>query len=474
MHSSQLVAILKTFSKKDIRAFKKWLISPFHNKRDDVYHLFTYLIKNDHLNKPDVITKERAFKVIFPKENYDDAKMRQTMHFLRKQVEAFLIYCEQQSEGLKNQITLLKALRKRQINKTAEKIITQIDHQLKHYPHRDFNFLWNQYLYQQELYEYRSELGKKRSVKFNLQELVDALDTAYFANKIKQSCLMLQHKRVFKTQYDEGMIEEILRYIDEKELLKVPAVALYYYVYNTYPERDSPDNFYRLKDAIYKYASFFPQDEIRDILQLSIYYCFEKFNKGKDGFIKDSFELYRYGIENEILIQNNTISRWDFMNIARAGKVLKEFKWTKSFIDDYQIYLNPKDKDNIVHFCKAQLYFEEGNFDTTITELSQVKENDVLINLSSKSLLLKIYYLKDEYEVLESLFDSMSKYIKRKDVPENYKVAYDSIIKMTKKLVRINLYDKEEIKKLKLQIESTKTLPSYARDWLLTQVKELI
>ena len=91
MENSQLIAVLKTFSAKEIRDFKRWLASPFHNQRKDVIQLFNYLIKNDHLNDKKYLAKEKIFKKIFPKEPYDDAKMRQTMHFLLKQVEDYIL-----------------------------------------------------------------------------------------------------------------------------------------------------------------------------------------------------------------------------------------------------------------------------------------------------------------------------------------------------------------------------------------------
>ncbi|MCB0580797.1 MAG: hypothetical protein KDD10_15985, partial [Phaeodactylibacter sp.] len=84
MESSHLVVILQTFSAKEVRSLRKWLNSPVHNQREDVVQLFEYLMAGAHLTEEKFLRKERVFSRVFPDEPFDDAKLRQTMHFLLK------------------------------------------------------------------------------------------------------------------------------------------------------------------------------------------------------------------------------------------------------------------------------------------------------------------------------------------------------------------------------------------------------
>ncbi|NRB64818.1 MAG: hypothetical protein HRU40_17645, partial [Saprospiraceae bacterium] len=89
MASNQLIQICQTLSKKEIRDLKKWLQSPAHNQREDVVKVFDYLLQGDHLYQAKYQSKEKIFNKLFPKELYDDARLRQTFHFTLISIEDF-------------------------------------------------------------------------------------------------------------------------------------------------------------------------------------------------------------------------------------------------------------------------------------------------------------------------------------------------------------------------------------------------
>ena len=51
MIKSQLVELLRSFDKKEIRDCRKWLNSPYHNQRQDVIDLFEYFFSRKYINK---------------------------------------------------------------------------------------------------------------------------------------------------------------------------------------------------------------------------------------------------------------------------------------------------------------------------------------------------------------------------------------------------------------------------------------
>jgi len=92
MKNSHLILTLGTFTKKELRELKKWLDSPVHNQREDVVLLFEYLTTNARLADEKYLKKEKIFRKIFPREPYDDARLRQTMHFWLKAIEEYLVW----------------------------------------------------------------------------------------------------------------------------------------------------------------------------------------------------------------------------------------------------------------------------------------------------------------------------------------------------------------------------------------------
>jgi len=470
MKNSRLAHILKTFSKKEVREFSKWLDSPAHNQREDVVLLFAYLTKRDYLQKDKYLQKERVFPEVYPKETYDDAKMRQAMFFLLKQMEDFLIYQELMEDEVRSKTALASVYRKRHLDKSCEKTLRIVEQIQEKQPFRNEQFLRNRYLFQQEKYAYLS--GFKRT-ELNLQAMSNALDTTYFADKLRGSVLMLSHQSVFKTEYNIQMMEEVLRQVETHDFLETPSIAIYYYVLKTMTHPEEEDYFFELKKQIQTHQDKFPQYEVRNLYLAAINYCIKKMNTGNTPFIREAFELFRMGIENKFLIENNIISKSTFLNVAINGMLLKEFDWVENFIHEYQKYLENHHRESIVVYGLASLYYEKGEYDKSMQHLIQNEINDLTLNLNSKSILLKMYYEEEEFDALESLLGSFATFLQRKKVMGYHKEGYANLIKLARKLLKVNPYDKKEIQKLKAQVETTQPLTSSNRKWLLLQVEKL-
>ncbi|MCP3929166.1 MAG: hypothetical protein GY705_08710, partial [Bacteroidetes bacterium] len=287
MKKSRLIRILRTFSKKEIRDLRKWVLSPIHNQRDDVRNLLEFLIENDHLFVDDCLEKEVVFFKIFHNETYDDGRMRQVMHFLIKTVEDFLTYQELHEDGVRAKIALARVYRKRKLDKSFHRSV-KITKTLKETQKcRDEHFLYNEYLLQKEEYTYLE--GQKRIIPMNLQEMSDTLDISYLASKLRQSCLMLAHQRVYKTEYAIGLIHEVLEYVEKNNFLKIPAIAVYYYVYLALTNPIEEHHFKNLKETIFEYGHLFSHSEARDIYLMAINYCIGRMNAGENSYVLESF-----------------------------------------------------------------------------------------------------------------------------------------------------------------------------------------
>lgn len=470
MTNSHLVLVLRTLSKREIREFRKWLQSPMHNQREDVVQLFEYLMSGRHLQEDKFLQKERVFARIFPETAYDDAQIRQSMHFLLKALEAYLIYQELQSDEVRSSMALASVYRKRKIDRAFQKAIKVVEAQQENAPYRNEQYLRNEYLLEIEKYKFQE--GKKRTTEMNLQEVSDALDTTFIADKLRQTCLMLAHQAVYKAQYKVGLLNEVVSYIKKEHIQNIPAIAPYYYIYKAITDESSKQYFENLRQEIQRHKDAFPQSELRDIYLMAINYCIRQANNLNDSeFTREAYQLYRQGLENKILLENGLVSPFTFRNAVGAALRLKEYDWAEAFIHEYKDALPTNYRESFFLHSLARLNFEKGDYDSAMTLLSKTDFDDTLINLNAKSMLLKIYYELDEFDALESLLESMRAYIKRKQLMGAYKANYQNFIRLTRKLVRINPYEQEETVKLKGEVESASPLTE--KDWLLQQIDKL-
>ena len=472
MKSGRLIQILRSFTKKELRELKKWLHSPAHNQRKDVIKLFEYLIVDDYLDKDDFLDKKQVFRWIHPSESaYDDAKMRQTIYFFMKSLEEFLIFQELHQDELQAKIALARVYRKRKLDKPFQKNLRIAQQFQVKQAHRNGQFLQSNYLLEQEIYTYLSIIKRKD---LNLQQVSDALDATFIADKLRQSCLMLAYQTVYKTDYQIGLQNEVLNFVEEnKSLLDNAAIAIYYYGYKTTTDKTNESHFRNLKDQMMANSDLFPLAELQDIYLMAINYCIGRMNAGLDNFIREAFELYREGFEKKIFLDNNTVSRWTFQNAVVNALKLKEFEWAQNFIANYKGYLDKKYQESFVNYSFALVYYEQKDFNAAMVHLLQSEHNDIIINLRAKNMLLKIYFQQGEHNALESLLESMRNYLVRKKVMGYHKANFKNIIRLTKKLIKTNPYSSSQKAKLKEEIEAANPLTGDERTWFLKQLEVL-
>ncbi len=471
MKNSRLSLIFNTFSKKEIRDLRKWLNSPAHNQRADVQELFELLSKNVQNGSEKSIEKERLYKKLFPKEKYDDARFRQTIHFLHKAIEEFLIFQELTSDQVKSKTALATVFRKKKIDKLFNKTIKEAKELQLKSKFRNADFQQNEF--QIELEEYTFREKQKRTTEMNLQELTNALDLTFIARKLRYSYLMYAHQNVYKTEYDFGFLNKMLNYIEEAELDKLPSIGVYYYGLKTHIEKDNPLHFQNLKEAIFDNTHLFPRSEARDIYLMAINHLIKQMNSGADFALREVFDLYKKGIEERLLFEGEFISRFTFRNVVTISLKVEEFEWVDFFIENYQPYLQEKFRENVVHFSKATLAYAKKDYPTAMKLFTQVEYNDTLMNLNAKNMLVKMFYEEDEFDALESLLSSMRAYLTRKKVMGYHKSFITNFIKLTKKLLKVSPYDKAQIEKLRLDIMEAAPMASSERQWLLTQLEKV-
>lgn len=471
MENSNLINILRTFNKKEIRDFRKWIQSPIHNQREDVIRLLDYLIAGDHLNQDKFLQKERVFSKLFTAEPYDDAKLRQSIHFLLKAIEEFLIFHEMREDEVRSKITLASVYRKRKLEKAFSKTIQLIDTIQEASPYRNEHYLRNEYLLQNEKYTYIADKKRTANVVY-LQEVSDALDVTYLADKLRQCCLMLAHKRIAAIDYNPGMVDEVLSYIQKHPiLLERPAIAIYYNCYYTFIDQENDAYFQAFKQVIIETGHLFPNDEAKDIFLMAISYCIERINKGHISYTRELFNFYKKGFEGSILIENNAITIYTFRNVVTVGLKLEEDKWVLNFIQNYNKYIDEEYRDSITNYCMAMVSINKKDYSKAMRLLATTEIKDVFIHLNAKTMLLKMYYELDEADALESLLESMRTFIQRKQVIESYKANYQNIVKFTRKLIRIKPYDKLQIENLRKAI--TEASPLTEKQWFLQQLDKL-
>lgn len=468
VEKNPLISVYRAMDTSDYRRLGKWLDSPAHNSREDVRLLHAYLTRGkDRLNKTSALSKVRIWKHLFPAESFDDARLRQTFHWALKATEVFLAFENWQSDPLASQLALIDELRKRNVASVAIKSLNKAERIHREIPVRNEKYYRDQYALELARDEIRSYYKLMEAPRF--QEIADTLDHTYFIEKLKASGNMLFHQRVYQTEFNLKMIDEVIAEVEKLDLTAFPVLAIHYYGYRGLTEDDtSGEVIALLRAAVSDHGSLLDRTDLRYVILMAINLCIANMTHGLETYVRESFEWYKLGFSREVIATNGLLTRATYLNVVNIALKLEEFEWVRKFIDEQSYQLEEEDRENTERFARARVAYEESDYDDSMQKLVQVDFKHPVYNLLAKTQLLKIYYELDEYDAMESQLDSMTTYIRRKEIAQVRKDNFSNIVRYVRQLSRVSPGDREKLAQLKERV--TAATPLTEKKWLLEQI----
>ncbi len=461
----KLYETIQTLDKKEIRQIKRVLQSPFFVLRNDVSNLFEVLVKY-HLKGKAFPKKEVIFQKSFPRKEYDYAFLRGTMSDLFELIEEYFLIQKRRNGKLKTRHLLAEIYRERKLSKAYQAVVKKTAMIMENQPLR------NEFYYQQlldfQLEEMTFKVKNQRTKDFNLGGISETIDIVFLVQKLKHACTQITHQQVFKTEYDFGLLTHLLPIIEKEKYLKIPAIAIYYYCYRFLTEENRSMFFEKFKTILFQNKESFDILEMRELYLFAINFCIRRLNQGDKKFSNEILDLYKDGLEANYFLENGMLSRFTFNNIVAAGIFTEEFDWLENFIETYSEKLENEYRDSTVNFNLARLEYTRKNYGKAMLHLQKVESKDLVNNLISKTLLMRIYYELEEYDSLFSHLDSFQIFIRRREVSDFHRKNYMNAIRLVKKLVSLPELDKEAREALREEIESEEVLTE--REWLLGKI----
>lgn len=463
MDHSKLYQLYQTLDKKTLKKLKKWVSSPMHNEHVFVEQLFVFLNTRSSYTST-TLSKERAWKYLYPNRNYNDLRMRHIMSNAYNVLVNFVRYNLLENSIFFQEKLFASYLFEQKLEKQAHKELASAADSLKKETTNE-----SYYYYQYELEVLKlEEIGKiNRTNDLNIIPIIDHARLFFMITTLRYACTAMEHQNLRNVAYEIPLLDSILEEVKNKGYEDYPLLKIYYYGYLTLKKPKDVSYFFALKN--YLNDNRLTAQEQKATLLMCINYMLKKINTGKIEYARETFELYQYGINTQCLLEGEgmMLSAFAYKNIVTLGLNLKEYDWIETFIDNYSQYLPKERRETYKHFNTAKLAFDKGNFVKAMDLLLQVEYDELLLNIDAKVILLKIYYQEKAYDALEALLDSFRMFLHRQKGLAYIKTNYVNLILFIKKL--LILTDKQAIKKLKGEINDTKQLAE--RKWLLEQLE---
>jgi len=465
--NSKLIGLLSSIDVDEFKQLKYFVESPFHNRNTRVMQLLAALGHyHPKFNAPQ-LTREFLHAQVFVGKPFNDLEIRRTMSQLALVVTDFLAWMEIRNEGIGLKAAQLKALRKHGLSKQFEKTLRETNELLEN-EKQTLNLNYYRYTTEQEKELFAEQLGPRRS-STRLQEVSETLDLFYIQNKLKLACTAISYEKVFKDKYKIRLTDEVLRLIKETNLNDT-LVNLYSYGLLTMTDPENEDHFRALKSLLQQELNLDPKEE-RDIHVLAQNYCIRSVNQGKLGYFRELFDVYRLGLEKEVIQSDLSQFAPAFKNIVSAGVKAKEYDWVENFILTYSELLDKKQLSDYKNFNLARLRFDQGRFQETKQLLQEVKFKDVFITLNARVLLIKTFYELDQIDLAEHQIRNTLSFVSRQKNLYYHAEIFQRILHFMSKLLKLDTTKSENIESLAKEVSEAKGLSE--KGWLLQKLEML-
>ncbi len=491
MQENTLIQVLSKCNAVEHRQLALWLASPFHNRRQQPLLLYQYIVQCFQKKEP--FEEQSAWEYVVqaigasekpretrgrkanlsaatlhPSHGKSATEMRLLMSELLSLTEAFLVYKHRESQEVEYQIILTGLYRARGMEKIFQKNYSKTTQLLHKYPwqHVEFHKMAADLAF--EWYQYAGD--KRQTDQLNVQEVSERTDTVFMARKLREACLAISYQAVYQQHLHQGLLPSVLSHIaSHAVLLKIPAIALYYYCYCLFAQRPDFSFFKTFQTQLMADRHLLPPEEQRILYLLGINYCILHINTKNHAYCQPALDLYQSGLATGLLIEHEVISHMAFNNIVSIALKINATDWARPFIRSYGQYLESKHQAATIHLNEARIFYTERQYDLALAELSAFQSRDQANNLLARTLEIKICYERNDFDQLELALQNLQGYIKRQRIIGYYKTNYLHFVQYTKKLMLLNPNDKSARKKLAETIAQEKHLVD--QEWLIEQVR---
>jgi len=478
--NNKLIIVLSSISKEELKQFKKFVYSPYHNENIQVRRLLDYLVKWYPDFEQKRITYEQIFKAINPESNNTKEFVIKLCSRLFKCLENYLAIHAKQADSLAKQtkeikklLQLLRYYNENHLDGLFKQTLKRLDKALEEYPYRNEYYFNFQHLREVVYCGFLSAKQERGTGDVNLQELNNRLDEYYFIYKMKLFSLMINRQQVVPHPYDKTLFSvirsSVLTNTENRAVFEV-----WRKVIEVLEEPGNKGNYDKLKLLLKKNNHLLNPEDARNFY-VYLGNMLVNLPAGSDAFYTEYFKLYEQQLETGLIYVNGLITPVVFQNIFTLALRLRKLDWAHQFLENHKDKIAPEylEKEDIYTLCLASYNFELKQFEEALSKLNQIGFISVHTKLQEKRIRLRVYYELDMILLLDGLINSFRKFLS-----ENKTKIHPYHIEGNRKFINFvfalsNLQEgkAKKIHSIKDQIENTRNLPG--RNWLLEKADNI-
>lgn len=465
---SKIIELLRNLSPRQLSRLGDFLQSPFFNKNADCVLLFNYLQKYAPDFSHNNLSRQIVVKKLAAEKSLDEKSLAHLTSRLLSLAEKFLAIESFLANEWEQQVALAQQYHTLNLPRHYKAAQAEIEKRLAESPLRNTEYYREQLLAKRLFYEHSDR--NQREFNEHLQAAADALDVYFLVEKLRYAYEILNYESVLNVRYEVAHLEEILSWAASPVFAETPSIQVYRQMLLLLTSPDEESHFEATKSLVMQSEQYFDDDELRQLYTSLLNYCIRRINRYNDErFLQEHLEINKLLLKNGLVFEESFLPPWRYTNIVAAGLRTGQTDWTRQFIHDYKKRLPEDYRENTFRYCLAQFLYHLKNYDEAQRALLQVEFTDVLLNLTARGLLIKIYCETEQTELLLAYLEATRIFLLRNQLLDaRLKKQMQKFVELTTKLAKTPPYDRERLQKLLQNMPPTHEV--LHRDWLAEQL----
>lgn len=480
MWAKKILEFFEVLEPKELEELELYLHSPYFNRgvgATSVLDLFA-LFKDAYESNtwPD---QKSTYQRLFPNEPKIEGKLPKLVNQLTKSIRGFIQIHDWDGRKIDNQPSIeeLRFYFQRGLNQRLESGIDKRVSFLENKQNVDAEALHKQFLLEQLRVEYFSSINNRRN-DLNIPKLLEQLDEYYLFSKMEFNLAFIAQGTNLSLPQDhfEALLVEIQQLPGDIDFWTIPVVRIYreMLAFLILEDGGSLEKIEAIRLELKQADKHLLLEQKQLLVGLLRQQVINKVNQGEIAFLPIAFQIYKEHLDAGFLKFEGLITPSTYRNMVTMSLRMKEFAWTRKFLEDYRNKIIGVDHpEEIYQFNLANLYFYERKFDLALDTLGP-KYHDLYYQMAARRLEIKILYETDS-PILDSKMEAFKVYIYRlsqKRLPEVQALGNNHFIDLLRRIVNpATLGNESRINVLRNQFSAVKILAE--RNWLGEKLQEL-
>ena len=485
--------ILESFTREELKSFRRFINSPYFNRSQKVIKLYECIVKfYPNFDHPG-LTKEFLHSRVSPELPYNELTVRRLLFDLQNLSRKFLRQLFMDKKETESNLMEIEELAVRGASRMHKIVTRDTEALLVNEEIIDAEQCLSRFKLETEKFYFgmiNEKINKKSFVDTESGKLIKGITyfISYFMlESIKHNETLLSYSRSYNVKNSYKFITQFLGLFDLERLelfMQKHSMAgshiIQAYINTLKAFLYFENDFYyrQFKSSIIEHIDKFSITDKHFLFgKLSAYCTLKGFEyPGSDNFYqRELFEIYKVLIENKYY--ETEASKYMpvdlYRNVLFQAARMKELRWMEDFIDNFGRLIHPARKADALNYSYAFLKLEQCNFDEALGWLSKIRMEEFTYHLDIRNMYIRIYYEQGDHESALSASKAFLKYLKENTlVTEEKRLTNENLVKFVIKLINFqSSKSKTDITSLRIKAEKCKSLSS--REWLLSKIYQL-